>query len=74
MTTLNSPFVSVPGLVFFTVSLFVLPGCKSWKIDDLPAEASVSEEVRAGRPFDPTTKSFGLSSRAQQIERNVGVE
>lgn len=74
MTTLNFRYLTVPELVLLAASLFVLPGCTSWQIDEQVVEETTTEEVRAVRPFDPTLKGFGLSSKAQQIERNVGVE
>lgn len=74
MTTLNFRNLALPGLVLLTVSLFVLPGCTSWRLDEQAVEETTTDEVRAGRPFDPTLKGFGFSSKAQQIERNVGIE
>lgn len=54
--------------------LVLMPGCKAWRIDKEAIKPPSTDEIRLSRPLDPTTKSFGLSSKAREIERSMGIE
>lgn len=65
---------SVTYFSLLAALLCTMSGCKAWRLDEESVPSSSNEEIRISRPLDPTTKSFGFSSKARDIERNVGIQ